>query len=397
MELNKDIENQANTFSGATTVQSDWSLLLAVGFHLVTTIVSGFIFISLGTELDLRQYESFHEYISVWPRIRETNELSVWAQWASWDAGNYLQIASTGYEPGSPLNAFYPLWPALIWPASLLGGTQGAFFWGLLLSNLLFFSAVMALSQWIQNAHGKRISRLTIGLIVCFPGTIYFSLIYTESLFFFLSVLAMYSLSQRRIGWLILGAFLLPLSKAIGIFILIPLMTQVLRKRITPWIVLAPLMGYLAYFFFFMVVTGNPLAGFLAQGQFLNQPSISKIFDLPAFLNAFGNGNQWIHPTHGFLDRMMFLAFCLTIPDLLMRQKFEVSLYCLAIGIVPALSNHLLSYFRFFVVCFPIFITWALIYDNRKLPQWVFGLLLSLFFISKLLMLKRYLSFQWVG
>lgn len=230
-----------------------------------------------------------------------------------------------------------------------------------------------------------------------FPGSIFFSLIYTESLFLFFSVLTLYALQRQRYRWVVLGAFLLPLIKAIGIFIVLPMIIHSVRKRKTAWVLIAPLAGYFVYFVFFLVATGNPFAGFSAQNQFLNQPSIQNIFDVPAFIGAFGNASHLIHPTNGLLDRIVFLVFCLTIPALVITHKPDLALFCLAIGIIPALSNHLLSYFRFFSVCFPIFITWAIIVENKKLSKLFIGFLLFLFCVLKFLMLQRYLSFQWVS
>lgn len=169
-EFKINLKNKTSNTFFLPPFQWDWSLLLCVVFHLITLGAGCALFFNAGLELEDKQYSSFTQYVSVWPRIPETDKLTIWTQLATWDAGNYLQIASTGYENSSPLNAFYPLWPALIWPVSNFLGPVAALVWGFFLSNFLFLCSIHLLTIWIQETHGKSISHLTIALIVFFSG-----------------------------------------------------------------------------------------------------------------------------------------------------------------------------------------------------------------------------------
>ncbi len=380
---------------------------------------------------DSRYNEALHRANNVvistaWP---QGEAICLESRLATWDAGHYLSLAAiwsgrtgsdweflpygrfsgvfaegtgAGYHQGSPRVAFYPLWPALLTPVSWGFGQRAAFVWALILANLLSVVAFWILygHYRAQSDHGTAL--LTLGFVMASPGAIFFSLNYTESLFLTLAVLVLRSLAQHQYGICLIASFLLPLTKAIGWLILVPLVVHGLQRRLNlSWarifcLLLAPIAGYSVYFLIVGWCTGNPFEGFVAQSHYTNQPSVAQIFDILGFLNAFVDVRAVFHPSGGLVDRLAFLIF---VSGLVLAWRFrrEDFWWGSMVGLIPALSNQLLSYSRFVVVCVPVYLGLAnaMRMGVRPLPwmavTWI--LLIALQVVA----IARYLRFEWVG
>lgn len=365
-----------------------------------------FLLVALGSASSANRYQvvlhegfyAFHLSQSValpWPRGESPCFAS---RFATWDAGNYLAIAANGYGEDVSLNAYYPLWPMMIAPVMLTFGPKAGFFWALLLANGLSIVAIMLLYSHYVRQGGRKVARLAVVLMLGSPGAIFLSLIYTESLFLLLSVAALVGMARRSYSLFSASAFLLPLTKAVGILILIPAIYHLLRCRVWSrwWIAISPLAGYMCYFGIMAWSTGDPFAGFHAQRFYLNHPSMGKITDIRSFLTAMGDVGPFIHPTKGVLDRLCFVAF---VVGALYCRHFnkEDFVYALMIGMIPALSNQFVSYTRFIVVCFPIFLglSSGLLHQIRNSVV-VVGLVGASSAVQ-IYCLWRYVNFEYVG
>ena len=197
-----------------------------------------------------------------------------------------FRSSEEGYQRGSASCAFYPLWPYLIRASSWL--TLGDhFIAGILLANVLSLAAVLVFHYFVERHHGRSTANGAAALLLAYPGAIFFSFIYTESLFLLLVVLFFLCLFQERYVWVGVIGFFLPLTKAVGVFCIFPLLLQLWLKRERWRAYLAyygPLLGYAAYFGIMYGTTGNALEGFEAQRFYPNQPSIANLFDVPGFL-----------------------------------------------------------------------------------------------------------------
>ena len=124
---------------------------------------------------------------------------------ARWDTFFYYTIAIDGYHWNPGLFAhynvvFFPLYPMLMRAGgALVGGHQ--LIAGLVISLAAFAGALALLYRLalleIGEDHGWRV----ILLISTFPYALYFSAVYTESLFLLLSVAAFYAMRRGRLGW----------------------------------------------------------------------------------------------------------------------------------------------------------------------------------------------------
>ncbi|HUS18011.1 MAG TPA: mannosyltransferase family protein [Chloroflexia bacterium] len=129
-----------------------------------------------------------------------------------WDAGWYWRVATLGYftwtpETGSNL-AFCPLYPALVrglmGALDLLGIQAGPppfgnfVLAGLLISNACFLSALVLLWRLVRGAYPAAVADRTLLLIAIFPTGLFWSAIYTESLFLLLVVGVFWFARQQR-------------------------------------------------------------------------------------------------------------------------------------------------------------------------------------------------------
>ncbi|MDA1278063.1 MAG: mannosyltransferase family protein [Verrucomicrobia bacterium] len=213
--------------------------------------------------LPVFRMEVFDRLMS-WPREGEPTWES---HFATWDGAHYLSISKDGYIPGSESCAFYPLWPFLIRTCSFLFFEQH--FWaGIVLANLLSLGGLLLFHRLVVDLEGIEIANWSVILLLAFPGAIFLSLIYTEPLFFLLSILFFLLLFRQRFWLAAVIAFFLPLTKAIGVFAIVPLAWQLwLRRppRKTYLCLAGPCLGYLCYFLTMRIWTGNAFEGFEAQ------------------------------------------------------------------------------------------------------------------------------------
>lgn len=238
----------------------------------------------------------------------------------------------------------------------------------------------------------------SLTLMLLFPGAIFFSFIYTEPLFLVLAVVFVLGLDHGRYGWVVLAGVLLPLTRAVGVFCLAPLVwhlwTQ--RKPARLWLtLLAPAVGYAAYFALMHTLTGNAFEGFDAQRHYPNQPSIRNIVDVEGFAQAFVAVGSWHGMVDSAIDRVLFVVFLATLPAIwrLDRAWFW---YALGTGLVPALSNWFFSYNRFLMMCFPVFVVLARWLDGDE-NRWIRRYYWALLGAVQVVFLWRHVNHHWAG
>ncbi|MBZ0278101.1 MAG: glycosyltransferase family 39 protein, partial [Anaerolineae bacterium] len=128
---------------------------------------------------------------------------------ARWDAEWYLRIADQGYRytPRSVVQTesytgFFPLYPLLVRVTGQLTGDP--LVGGLLISSASFLAALVYLYHLQALWYSKEEAGQAIWYLMVFPTSFFFSMAYTESLFFLLTVMAAYYARRQR--WLIAAA-----------------------------------------------------------------------------------------------------------------------------------------------------------------------------------------------
>ena len=148
------------------------------------------------------------------------------AIWKRWDAPHYLDLAREGYagcvsEDGRHLFlVFFPLYP---WLVRLLHGLIPSWeLCGHLLSAVCFIAGSVVLARLVTEQLGWPTARLSLMLLGAYPYAFFFGAVYTESLFFLLSVTCFFLIRKHR--WLAAGLVgaLAALTRMQGLLLLLP-------------------------------------------------------------------------------------------------------------------------------------------------------------------------------
>ena len=175
--------------------------------------------------------DAFSRFIH-WPRSGEPEFAS---HLGTWDSAHYLYLSEVGYSPGVASCAFYPLWPVLIRCFSVvIGGSH--LLAGLVLSNVFSLAALVIFFRLVGKRLGWPVAKLSLLLILAFPGSLFFHFIYTESLFFLLVMVVCDGLERRRYRAVWVAAFLLPLTRAVGVFCIFPLLWHLAKTSPPTWL-----------------------------------------------------------------------------------------------------------------------------------------------------------------
>lgn len=357
-----------------------------------------------------------------WPHEGEPRLES---HFAAWDVAHYLLLASEGYSEGERSCAFYPLWPLVIhWINSLL--KVNPVWLSVALANLLSALAFGIFYLVSEDVAGERVARCALWLLILYPGALFYQFGYTESLFLLLLLCLVASMRSRNLPFALAAAVLLPMTRAIGVFVLLPILgflwAEVRGSRIRGhsrvlwlrrmseagstkagssgiagnWILLAgaPVFGWLCYLLLMWCWTGNAFEGLQAQ-RYWGRHSILNLVNIPRFCVELFTATTW----HGFagsvLDRILFLCFGYTLPLLWLRRR-DWFLFGCVLAVIPAMSGGFTSFIRFGSVAFPFFLVWA---DILSAPKQVLArvVVLSVFLGMQLCLVWRFVNFSWAG
>ena len=336
---------------------------------------------------------SFFSAYAHWPEpgITLSSRLS------TWDSAHYLILSERGYQAGSHSCAFYPLWPALIHAATVL--TFGhRLLAGLLLANGLSLVAFWLFYRLVERHYGAEIGRKALVLLLVFPGAIFFCFPYFRIALLGDGADSFLGLENQRYFWPCVMAFFLPLTKAIGVFLVFPIAWHLYEQK-KPWkywlLLLAPVLGYAAYFGVMYAQTGNAFEGFEAQKAYPNSPSIKNMLNLPGIFNAFVNVGTISGMMDSALDRGFFILFLALLP-LIYRMNRTWFFYTLPAGLVPAMTSWFMSYRRYIMVGFPIFIVLAQLLQKPE-HRWLFWYYVAIMAALQVWAITQFVNFNWAG
>jgi hypothetical protein len=353
---------------------------------------------------------------------------------SAWDATSYLGISQVGYGHSPAYLAFFPLYPSLLRAAAFT--PQAALVGGVLLSLGAFAVALLVLRRLCALELGAATAELTIRLVAFAPMAVFFSAIYTESLFLALSAGSF--LAARRERPALAGALagLAAFTRSTGIALLPALLVLRLygprerparqtRSRWRPrhrpdsgllWLGLVPL-GTLA-FLLLAAAHGSALDPLRAQREYFSRgfsPLGGALRSLPGAVASIHQllvgGGRRILPTPPFgpladpltlaradLVDVSFLAFALLATVGTIRRLpaaygvYTVAMLALTLSSYEP-SEPLASFPRYLLVVFPCqmwLATWARTRWRRRLALGVSTVLLAVFALA-------FASWRWVA
>lgn len=285
------------------------------------------------------------------------------AVWGRWDAVHYIDIATIGYH-GTDM-AFFPLYPLLI--AALGSALGNHLIAGLIISNAALFFALLFLYKLVEHEFDRGVARRAIFYISIFPTAVFFSAVYTESLFLMLTVASFYYMRERRF-WLagVIG-FFAAMTRVEGVLLVVPFVIEWATANWKPskraFIDLIPLIfiacGLAVYMGYLWVLNGDPLYFSHIQthwNRHLAAPWTSVLTSVHKIATA-ANGQT-------VANQAIELGFTALMIGVLVGgwRKLKPS-YIAYMGLsilVPMSTSSLMSMQRFALVLFPMFAILAL-------------------------------------
>lgn len=271
-----------------------------------------------------------------------------------YDSFWYAAIAQHGYTYSTHHKssiAFYPLFPILIKLAMLVVGN--VYVAGLLVSSVSLVIAVVILVEWLRDRGLEGHAPLVLATMLCFPFALFYSAMYSESLYLLLVLATFVSYERRRWGLATGSAFLLVLCRPTGIVVLPCLIILLVIRRyrgLRPWLpVVAGLAGLIAFAGYQLVAFGTPLASVRAQ---LVPPWSRSLRQ--------GLADLTLHPRPGipasYMMALLAIAVVFVALAPLVYRRFGPAYATFAVlSVVMPAASGLLSMERFVIVDFPVF------------------------------------------
>ena len=306
---------------------------------------------------------------------------------ARWDTFWYLDIASRGYHwNGNPLEqqnvVFFPLYPLLMRATGVATGGR-LLLAGLLVSLGAFLLALTYFWRWTADRAGTDAATGAVWLLSAFPLALYFSAVYTESLYLLIVVAACYYAERSQFARSGAVGLLAGLVRPNGLLLSIPIAWTAFvagrtrNGRFTlsrAAAVVAPMLGALGFSAYLAWHVGDWSAWLATQAawpdNFGQRPPANVALDLWWIPNALALG--LVLASLAPVTRLLGAAYGLFV----------------TVNIAPPLLRHgLMSLGRFSSVMFPIF-AWLAVRVRGRARTWLiiaFGVgqavLAALFFI----------------
>jgi len=274
---------------------------------------------------------------------------------ARWDAFWYLDIATHGYRwNGNPLEqqnvVFFPLFPVLMRAVGAAIGGH-ALIAGLIVSLAAFLPALCCFWRWTADRLGADAATGAVWLLCAFPSAIFFSAVYTESLYLLIAVGACYYAERSRY-WLAAAVGLMGgLVRPNGLLLSIPIAWTAFvagrdRHRVMSRgaAAVAPIVGALCFCAYLAWRVGDATAWLSDQAAWPHNLGVRPV-ELPH-----ASINFWWIPNALALGLVLIALAPLTALLGTAYGLFVVG------NIAPPLLRHgLMSLGRFSSVMFPVF------------------------------------------
>jgi len=323
------------------------------------------------------------------PRIAE---LGVLEAWTIWDAPHYLDLADSWYKSTGD-DAFWivflPLFPILVAVADFIP------FFSILNSGFLI-AAICALAssvvfyKLLRLDENTIVSRFSVLSLFVFPTSFFLFLPYPESVFLLLILLSF--LNLRKGNFLIGSVFamLATATKIAGLALIPVIFTELIlhhvkfqkkAKFINAFLVLnLPILGFLFYLYINYSTFGDILYFLQAQNQNWNTGFAPVV---PAFKQAisFTSDPEFESAIYlGFGQMAAFIMSLVTVIYSYFKLRRSYFVFSLAFFLIYASMSFWLSFPRYLLSLFPLFIMLGRLSQNKVFRGlWVFLSIILLF------------------
>lgn len=324
-----------------------------------------------------------------------------------WDSFWYLDIVNNGYHlnvDNTLANVvFFPVYPVLIkilgtiLPASSADGFGNFVLAGWILSMVFLFLSCAYLYKFVKEFHPDIDPELPILLMLIFPTAFFFNVVYTESIFLFVTIATFYYAFRKNFYLAGLIAFIGALTHSNGVFLALPILWKIVeangfRNMLAPkmWKLLIPVcfapIGSFMFLGYDFWKFGDPMLFFKIQSAWGRSFSINwehfSFFSNPSIANM-------------CID--IFLAVFIISAVVVVWKKLS-PLYAIFMSttlIAAFTSGTLMSVGRYSLVMFPLFILLAKLGNRKdKTPLLAWSLLSVLFFALDIVL---WVNNYWAG
>ena len=336
-----------------------------------------------------------------WKLVADNEFLNLQARW---DAGWYLTVAIEGYSwnPNRPLDqqniVFFPAFPILMRISGrLLGGSPTAYaLAGTVIALAAFFGALVYLFRLARDLLGSDDEAgASVWLIATFPFALFFSALYTESLFLLGAVASFYHFRRKEYARAGAWGLLIGLTRPPGCFVSVPLAILAIEPLLPAWLVggrsmdrereasagalvpaiaaaAMPGVGMLLYSAFIWYLTGNPLEwarGHAAWGREYTGLGV-LVAQRYEWLTQGGLYAYTSQVPGDFLNAIGPIFVLVATWPVARRLGLAYAVFILLNILPPMAAGGLLSAGRFASVIFPAFIWFASAIPARHRPAW---------------------------
>lgn len=311
---------------------------------------------------------------------------------SNWDGGHYLGIAQNGYINDSQY-AFFPLYPILIRAVTEILGSN-YYFAALFVSLVSMFGNLVLFRKLLKIDYPQVISKKAFLYWLFFPTSFFLLAAYSESLFVFFALGAIYFARKKMFLLASIFAIFSGLTKFFGVAVVLALWYEAFVvngfKKGTIPVLLAPL-GLIAYSGYLVFAKGDPLFFLAAQSNWHRVLSFPGIGVWQSWNSIFSN-NLNIKTFLAFLEIIFFIFGVGLIFRSFRFIRRSYFIYSVSVIAIPLFTPTLMSINRFLVLAFPMFIVIALV---KKKWLTISYIILSLSLLA--VYLSLYINGFWVG
>ncbi len=328
-----------------------------------------------------------------------------------WDSNHYIGIAQRWYVSDPEADArfhivFYPMYPILMRLFSYICGGNFSVA-SILQPNVFAAVSIAVMYKLLRIDFSKRVTVISILMLIFSPYAFFLNLPFVESTFLLFSLL--FLLMVKREKWLIAGIFgcLAALTKVFGLLLIVPygvwLITVTCKKHDKWWkfvLNVLPaflvLLGFGIYLYINYDITGNWFQYAIYQKEHWHN-------EMSCILENTVNHFEWFltYPDTNISKwTIMFANVVTAILSMFAiwanrkRMPFIYNIYALASLAGPLAASWLISFQRYMVPIFPIFVSYAMLTDrikNKTVGNIVVGILLVIGYLLSILVMTGFL------
>lgn len=317
---------------------------------------------------------------------------------ARWDSGFYADIAINGYSHAIvPKWEFFPLYPsmmgilghliALILP---LPFALSVYLAGFAISNIAYFASVYFLYRlsFLVLGNARTASRAAISLAL-YPAGVFFSAVYSESLFLLLvlsSLYCWYQGGQAKSGLL---GLLAGLARPVGTILAVPYLYDLLTNRtarrspLSYLPIVLVLLAFISFMAYGLIMTGTPFATFAAERLYW------KVTLSPTYILTLARNEIIDHPVIIPYLGMGVGGVSASVLTTHSRAEREIGLFSILLILVYLLTP-IISFPRYSVTLVPMYWTLAKLSRWRWIEVAMYGVFLLLLAVGTGLFVNWY-------